>query len=79
MNLKINFLKNLFKKKKKVEVIEPGEKINDSSLYVCDFEFCKKPILPNAPSKSFGGKRYHMRCWRKIRKNSKKIQKYGKL
>ena len=79
--MKINFLSKLFKHKDKgeEEIMEVEKRINYSSLPICDFELCKNPILPNAPSKSFAGKRYHMRCWRRIRKNGKKIQKYGKL
>ena len=75
----MKFLKKIFTKKEKPEVEEvveeKHEKMYTSDLPLCGFEECGEPILPNAPRKKFHKKVYHMRCWRKLRKNAIKFQK----
>lgn len=84
----MNFFKKLFSKKENKEK-EPKKTFEEKympEVYPDHFvicESCKKPILPQAPRKTFpkgrDAKRYHMKCWRQLRKAGKKFQTTGKL
>jgi len=63
----MKFLKKLFKKKEvvKVKPIEIEEEVNPN---LC--QFCKEQIYDKG--KKFDGKRYHIKCFRKLKKQSAK-------
>ncbi len=77
----MSFLKNLFKKKV-VPVIEDPVGFEDDSHEKCGL--CKFSVFPNTPAKTFpksgvDRKRYHIKCWRRLRKLGDAYQKTGKV
>jgi hypothetical protein len=62
----MKFLKNLFKKKEAVKV-EPVEEDNVPKNFC---EYCEEQLWEKG--KQFGGKRYHIKCFRKMKKEATK-------
>lgn len=72
----MSFLKKIFSKKEEVKIEE------HSGYEKCGL--CNLPIFPNTPAKTFPKsgvykKRYHIKCWRKLRKMGDSYQKTGKV
>jgi len=75
----MGFFKNLFKKKKVEEKeIDPQYEKRDSPSFIGDCEYCKNPMFTYENTLKKGGNRYHCKCFKKAKKESKKLIYGGK-
>lgn len=62
-----NFFKKKNKKEKEDQVEEPMEVKSPVPDYCAMCFYCKEPIYSHEKRKTFNGKKYHIKCFRKFK------------